>query len=71
MKKILSILITLILIFAMPLTVLAASVVPVEYPGNDANPADYTPPVGCVRTTLPDSEVVGTHIYTFNGNGGT
>ena len=69
LKKILCIVLTLVMLFAMPLTVLAASVVPVEYPGNDANPADYTPPEGCVRTTLPDSDVVGTHVYRFNGNG--
>ncbi len=69
MKKIICIILTLVLVFSMSLTALAASVTPVEYPGNDANPADYTPPTGCVRTTLPDSDVVGTHVYKFNGNG--
>lgn len=49
-----------------PSAVLAASVTPTEYPGNDANPNQFTPPAGSVRVTLPDSDQEGTHIYKFN-----
>lgn len=69
MKKLLYIIFAFIIAFAIPLTTLAASVTPVEHPGNDANQMDYTPPEGCVRTTLPDSDIAGTHIYKFNNNG--
>ncbi len=67
MKKLFLILFTIIIVFALSTSVLAASVPPSEFPGNDAN--SYTPPEGCIRTTLPDSDVVGTHIYKFNDSG--
>jgi len=69
MKKLFVILLTLMIAFVMPFTALAASVTPVEYPGNDAKASDYTPPAGCIRTTLPDSDIEGTHIYNFNNDG--
>lgn len=44
----------------------AASVTPILYSGNDANPNQFTPPAGSVRITLPNSSQEGTHVYTFN-----
>ncbi len=52
---------------AMTLSAFAASVSPIEHPGNDAN--TYVPPEGCIRTTLPDSDQIGTHDYNFNDFG--
>jgi heme/copper-type cytochrome/quinol oxidase subunit 2 len=69
MKKFLVTFIILLITLALPLTTFAASVDPVEHDGNDANPNDYTPPVDCIRTTLPDSDVTGSHIYKFNNSG--
>lgn len=68
LKKILCVLLALMMM-SFAVVAFAASVTPVEFPGNDANPADYTPPEGCVRTTLPDSDVVGTYVYKFNNIG--
>lgn len=67
MKKILCIFLAIILSIALSINALAASVIPIEHPGNDAN--SYTPPEGCVRTTLPESDEIGTHVYTFDDFG--
>ena len=69
MKKNLKYIAVFILCLAIPLTAFAASVVPVKLPGNDANPSQYTPPPDCIRTTLPDSDKVGTHVYSFDSEG--
>ncbi len=67
MKKLLSILLVIFFAFIYMTAASAASVIPDEYPGNDAN--TYTPPEGCIRTTLPNSDESGTHVYTFNDFG--
>jgi hypothetical protein len=67
MKKLFLIFLAIIFAFIFMTAASAASVIPDEYPGNDAN--TYTPPEGCIRTTLPDSDKTGTHVYTFNDFG--
>lgn len=56
-----------LLLTVLSVNVFGASVVPGLHPGNDAN--SYTPPEGCIRTTLPQSDEVGTHVYKFNDSG--
>lgn len=51
----------LFLMFAFPLLINAASVTPVEMPGNDSNPNDFTPPEGCIHYEIPNS-ADGVHI---------
>lgn len=69
LKKYLFVLMAIILVLIIPFSAVAASVTPILVEGNDANPNDYTPPIGCVRTTLPNSKTSGTHEYVFDDYG--
>lgn len=48
---------------------LAASVTPVEMPGNDSNPSDFTPPAGCLHYEIPNSGNEGSHTARFDADG--
>lgn len=69
MKRIVIIFLTTLLMFAVPSLINAASVTPIEMPGNDSNPNDFTPPEGCIHYEIPNSANVGTHTVRFNSNG--
>jgi hypothetical protein len=49
--------------------VYAASVSPQLFPGNDSNPADYTPPPGYIHYEIPGSGAPGTYTVRFNATG--
>jgi hypothetical protein len=69
MKKILMLFLIVLSTFSFTLLVNAASVTPVERPGNDSNPNDYTPPEGCIHYEIPNSANEGTHTVRFNSDG--
>lgn len=50
-------------------TVLAASVPPQLFPGNDSNPMDYTPPAGYIHYEIPGSGAPGTYTVRVNSSG--
>lgn len=68
MKKLFASLLVVFLL-VQPFMGYCASVTPTTILGNDANPNRYTPPEGCVRLTLPNSDVPGTYTYKLNDNG--
>ncbi|MDP4132759.1 MAG: hypothetical protein Q8882_01960 [Bacillota bacterium] len=67
MKKAIAVFLVLLLML-LPIIGYCASVTPTTIKGNDENPNKYTPPVGCVRITLPD-KLPGSYTYKFNDNG--
>lgn len=66
MKKTCFLFFALIIALLLPFSALAAGVAPIETPGDASNPADYLPPPGTIRTMLPDSAQIGTHVYRFD-----
>jgi hypothetical protein len=69
MKKILILFLITLSAFSFPILINAASVTPVEMPGNDSNPNDFTPPEGCIHYEIPNSANEGTHTVRFNSAG--
>ncbi len=70
MRKLLSILSVILVMAAMVFTpAYAASVPPQEFPGNDSNPNDFTPPEGCIHHEIPNSGNTGVHQIRFNEQG--
>lgn len=59
----------MIIILCMFSTAFAASVLPQLFPGNDSNPADYTPPAGYIHYEIPGSGAPGTYTVSINSSG--
>lgn len=67
MKKIISLLFSILLMIFLCVPAFAASVPPQYFPGNDVN--DYTPPEGCLHYQIPNSDEEGSHTISFDSYG--
>lgn len=68
-NKILIIILAIAIMVLIGATAIAASVDPIEMPGNDIQDKDEITPPGCIFYSFEDNSATGTYVVEFNLNG--